>query len=101
MKKDKANEARKLLSNVEHWKAFWVNKGPIYRNIAEFGAKVGNLKPAQFAHHVNKSKNDFAKWVDEAIGDKVLAKRLRSLKTKQAIARVVSERVSALKKLAK
>jgi hypothetical protein len=95
------DKAKKILGNVEHWKAFWVNSGPIYKNLGEFSNKVGKLNAKQFEHHVQKEKNDFAKWIGEAVGDKVLAKKIRTLKTKRAIAQAAKQRVVALEKIAK
>ncbi len=97
----KSIDAKKLLGDVESEQSFWVNNGPIIRNLKEFAAAVRKLKPEQFMHHVNKEKNDFAKWVEEVIGDKMLAQKIKALKTKDSVAKAISQRVVALYKLAK
>ncbi len=94
-------DAKKILSAVQPDKAFWVNNGPILKSLWEFAASVGKLKPEQFLHHVNRQKNDFAKWIREVIGDNTLAQRIRILKTKEAMAKAVQQRIDSLKKLVK
>ena len=95
----KSEEARRILSNTPPDKAFWVNNGPVLKNIIELAAAAKKLTEQQFAHHVNKAKNDFAKWVDEVIRDSELAKQLRRIKTKDDIAHIVTNRLRQLQKL--
>ncbi len=97
----KKPDAKKILSTVQPDKAFWVNNGPILKSLEEFAAALKKLKPEQFLHHVNKQKNDFAKWISEVVGDTILAQRIRVLKTKEAMAKAVQQRISALKQLTK
>ena len=35
-----------------------------------------------FAHHVNSEKNDFATWINDVFGERWLAAKVRSAKTK-------------------
>ena len=58
-------------------------------------------KPEQFLHHVNRQKNDFAKWISEVVGDAILAQRIRVLKTREAMAKAVQQRINALKQIVK
>ncbi len=97
----KKPDAKKILSAVQPDKAFWVNNGPILKSLDEFFAALKNLKPEQFLHHVNRQKNDFAKWISEVVGDAILAQRIRALKTKDAMAKAVQQRINALKQLVK
>ena len=92
--------SKKMLSDVQPEKSFWVSNGPIIRNLKEAAAVIRKLSPEQFVHHVNHEKNDFAKWFEEVIGDKILAQRVRMMKTKDAIAKTVAQRIVALHKLA-
>ena len=95
----KSEEARRILSNTPPDKAFWVNNGPVLKNIIELAAAAKKLTQQQFMHHVNSAKNDFAKWVDEVIRDSELAKQLRRIKTKDEIAHIVTNRLRQLQKL--
>ncbi len=95
----KKPDAKKILSAVQPDKAFWVNNGPILKSLDEFASALKNLKPEQFMHHVNRQKNDFAKWISEVVGDVILAQRIRVLKTKDEMAKVVQQRINSLKHL--
>lgn len=97
----KKPDAKKILSAVQPDRAFWVNNGPIIKSLEEFAASVGKLKPEQFMHHVNRQKNDFARWISEVVGDSILAQRIRVLKTGEAMAKAARQRMDALKKLIK
>ena len=94
-------DAKRILSEVQPEKAFWINNGPVLKSLGEFAQAAKKLSPSQFAHHASQQRNDFAKWVDEVIGDSTLAKRLRALKSPEAVSKAVGMRVEALKKLAK
>ena len=93
------DEAKRILSNTAPEKAFWVNNGPIVKSIIELTTAAKNLTIAQFMHHVNSAKNDFAKWVGEVIRDSELAQQLRRIKTKDQLAHIVTNRLRQLQKL--
>lgn len=96
-----AEDAKRIVSNTPPNKAFWVNNGPVIRSLAELSAAAKKLAPAQFMHHANKDKNDFAKWVEEVVRDPVLAKSVKLAKTKDELATAVASRIKQLQKLAK
>ncbi|MBI2144652.1 hypothetical protein HYU17_05935 [Candidatus Woesearchaeota archaeon] len=101
MAKPTAEEAKRLLANTAPEKAFWVNNGPVLKNTIELAGAAKKLTPEQFTHHANSQKNDFATWVQEAIGDSDLAQRLRKMKTKEGFASVVAGRLRELQKALK
>ncbi len=94
-------DVKKILGEVQAEKAFWVNNGPILKSLNDFSQAAKKLTPAQFAHHVNKQKNDFAKWINEVIGDNSLAVKLKSFKSGEAMSKAAAERIASLKKLVK
>lgn len=73
-------------------KCFWVNNGPILKNVAELPTTLRRMSDKTFQHHVNHQKNDFARWIKEVFGDARLADAIRKAKTKEELIRVV-ERV--------
>ena len=101
MAKSGSEEAKRILSNAPPEKAFWVNNGPVLKNIIELATAAKKLTPQQFMHHANKAKNDFAKWVEEVIRDSELAKKIRHVKTKDELAHIVKNRLRQLQKLLK
>ena len=101
MAKLKSEEAKRILSNTPPDKAFWVNNGPVLKSIIELAAVAKKLTEQQFMHHVNKAKNDFAKWADEVVRDSELARQLRRVKTKDDLAKAVTGRLKQLQKMLK
>lgn len=93
--------AQKFLANVLPEKAFWVNNGPILKNLNELAEELKRIDAKTFLHHVNEQKNDFSKWVKDVIGDNILAKQISKVKRKNAMARKVMRRIEALKKALK
>jgi len=93
-------EAENLLRNVEPERCFWVNNGPVISNLEGLQATLKEMGKETFSHHVNKEKNDFSVWIDQVIGDKVLAKELLKVKSKETFLKKVESRVSILKKAA-
>lgn len=93
-------QARHLLRDVEPEKSFWLNCGPILRNLEGFSGVLENLDDERFGYHVNAEKNDFAKWIEEVVEDKKLAKEILKTKTRASMLKAVRSRISLLKKAA-
>ena len=93
-------EARNYLRDVMPGQSFWVNNGPILKNLEELGDFLPQMSDNSFQHHVSNGKNDFGSWINDVIGDKKLADDLLSSKTKESSAKKVMGRVNSLKKKA-
>lgn len=63
--------------NATPEKSFWVNKGPVLKNIVELKNALIKMDQRTFGYHVNKNKNDFATWIKDVFGYSDLAQRLR------------------------
>ena len=71
-------------------KRFWVNCGPILKDLRDLGdALASGISDAQFSHHVNAARNDFANWVEVVLDDAACSKALQRAKTRRAAQRVV------------
>ena len=92
----KKEDAVRYLEDVPVEKAFWVNNGPVLKNLYELGDALQNMSDETYMHHANKEKNDFSKWVDEVVGDNRLAKDLLSARNKESAFNKVSKRAEAL-----
>jgi hypothetical protein len=68
---------------------FWVNYGPVLKDLRELRDALQSLSDAQFSHHVGAGKNDFADWVEAVLDDAACAKALRRAKTRPAALRAV------------
>ncbi|MBS3105399.1 hypothetical protein J4234_04030 [Candidatus Woesearchaeota archaeon] len=93
-------EARKYLCDTASEQCFWVNNGPILKNLEELANILPDMDNETFNHHVNNGKNDFSGWVNDVIGDKKLANDLLSSKNKESALKKVKNRLNSLKKKA-
>ena len=79
---------------------FWVNNGPILRDLVELEKAFSEMTDKMFAHHVSGKRNDFADWVEVVLKDKETALALRKSK-KPKTARTVVVRQLKLYQLPK
>ena len=89
--------ANEILSDVHGPKCFWINDGPVVKNIQEMPKILKKITKKQFSHHVNSDRNDFAKWVDDVLNDGKLAKSLKRVKTKLTTIKRIDARIKELK----
>lgn len=68
--------------NVKEEHKFYVHDGKELRNLLELGLAIRHMRDETFAHHVNESKNDFATWIKDCMGETQLANELMKYKTK-------------------
>ena len=94
------NEARRYLCDVAPEQCFWVNNGPILKNIEELANTLPGISDDIFQHHVNSEKNDFSNWIRDVVGDQKLANNLLSSKNKGSALKKVRNRVNSLRKKA-
>lgn len=73
------------MAEVDENLAFWVNQGPVIRDVAKLPAAIKNMSKEQFKHHVNKERNDFANWIRDVFGNKKLAGSIAKVKTKKTM----------------
>ena len=100
MKQINREQARKYLGDVSPEQCFWINNGPIIKNLEELANFLPNIDDGIFHHHVNKDKNDFAAWVNDVIGDRELAKSLMSANNRNSVLKNLKIRINSLKKKA-
>lgn len=79
--KNRCGSARAVASDEQ---CFWVNNGPILRDINDLFRALDAMTDAQFKHHVSRGKNDFALWVEHVLAHGACAKRLAQAKTRVA-----------------
>jgi hypothetical protein len=89
--------AKARLGNVPEEKRFWVNDGRYLNSLEELKAALDGMTDNTFLFHCNEEKSDFAKWVDEVIGDDKLAADLKQSATRLWAAKVVADRIKFLK----
>ena len=92
--------ATNYLRDVAPEQCFWVNNGPILKNLGELANALPEMNDETFHHHVNAEKNDFSNWVKNVIGDEKLANDLLSSKSKESVLKKINNRMNSLKKKA-
>ena len=93
-------EVKRYLGDAAPEQCFWVNNGPILKNMDELANAFLQMSNETFKHHVNSDKNDFSAWVNDVFGDKKLANDLLSSKNKISAAKKVTARLASVKKRA-
>ncbi len=91
-------EARRILDGTDGDRCFWVNNGPVLRNLDEMHEALSKMNKETFMHHVNAEKNDFSAWVRDILGDQKLAQDLSKVKSKKGMALKIKQRAQYLKK---
>lgn len=94
------DDARRYLNDAAPEQCFWVNNGPILKNLEELANAMPELSDETFQHHVNEEKNDFSKWINDVIGDQRLANDLLSSRSKESSLKKVRNRLNSLRKKA-
>ncbi|HLC64604.1 MAG TPA: hypothetical protein VJI46_00600 [Candidatus Nanoarchaeia archaeon] len=87
-----------ILDDVDPEKSFWVNNGPVVNNLQQLPDALRKMKNGQFAHHVNRDKNDFANWIRDVVGDAKLADEIAKTTKKNALINIIERRISTAKK---
>lgn len=70
-------------------KYFWLANGAVIRNLYELSDALKTMDDDLFARHVNDSRNDFAKWIDDVIKNRNLAERIGKAKSKREIIEIL------------
>ena len=91
-------EAKRYLCDTSPEQCFWVNNGPILKNLEELANALPDMNDETFNHHVNIEKNDFSSWIKDIIGDNKLANDLLSSRSRESAIKKLQSRLNSLKK---
>lgn len=71
---------------------FWAKDGRILSDLKDLKNALEEMAEETYAYHVNKSRNDFAKWTEEVLKNKKVATELKKAKNKlDALKKVATE----------
>ena len=87
---------KKFFQDVFPEHCFWCCDGQIIKNLLDFDVVLKKMSSATYKYHANLEKNDFSQWIEEVIGDKVLANNLRKSKSKANAMKYTSNRIKEL-----
>ena len=79
--------------NAKNESCFWINNGPVLKNIEDLKESLLTMSKETFSYHVNKEKNDFASWIKEALEDSTLANKLAKAKTLKSTIKAIGDRL--------
>ena len=91
-------EANRFLADVPEEYIFRCCDGQILRNVKELRDSLNTMKEETYVFHVNKEKNDFAKWVRDIIKDEMMAMDLQKAPNRARAAKLVDNRKANLSK---
>lgn len=92
-------KAKDLLEDVKADSHFKLHMGTNISNLMQLSEALDIMADDAFKHHVTSTKNDFAAWIRNSIGDDELAKSIEGLKDRSRIADKVRSRVSYLERM--
>ncbi len=87
---------KKILSDVNLKEEFILHHGGRVRkvkNLIDLRIELESMPNEEFYHHVNSDKNDFANWIESAIGDDKLAKDLKEVDSKEDMLNLIKSRI--------
>ncbi len=78
----KASGQKKKLVVVSGGNCFWLHNGPALASLKDLSETFSKMSNDQFMYHANKTKNDFAAWVEFVLLDQECARNLRKCNSK-------------------
>lgn len=80
---------RRNLIDASTESVFWFMDGKSVKNIKELLEMLQNISDNVFSHHVNKERNDFARWIHDILDDEELARKIWRFKSKNQIIKLI------------
>ena len=96
----KKDDAAGILCNAVPEQCFWVNNGPILRNVEELADALQQMNDETYLYHANREKNDFSRWIADIFHDQRLANDLLSSRNKESAVKKLKSRIHSLKRTA-
>lgn len=89
---------KRILSTVHPDRTFKTHTGIEIWGLQDLLDYLEITDEKTFKHHVSGKKNDFAQWIDNVLGDKDLATRLRTTKNLLKTQDIIAQRIILLEK---
>jgi hypothetical protein len=94
---NKAKLSAKKLEDVPEDKRFLCQDGRELKNLLDLVVALREMADETFRAHLDQSKNDFANWVRDVVGDEGLSKALQDTKNRDELSERLASRISQLK----
>jgi len=79
----------KVLKSAPDNQRFWVNNGPVLKNLVELKDALKKVTKEQFDFHTKREGNDFANWVKDILHLRGLADKITKTKTRKDLVRTI------------
>ncbi len=76
---------------------FWVHQGPVLAHLKDLEHSLLTISDSQYVYHVNKAKNDFAKWTKDVLKDPKTAELLKKAKSRLEASKIVTKALGKYK----
>jgi len=86
-----------IFSDVPCAKEFILKDGSVLKNLYELAMHFEKMGDSVFSHHVTESKNDFSNWINDVMGENMLAKKITGMKKEGMQIEVLKHIVSRLR----
>lgn len=91
-----STDAKKFLSRVPASKSFRIEGGKDIYDLKGLADALDEISDSSYRHHVSGTRNDFANWVEDVMGDDDLARALRSASNRRSMLHAVQRRIGFL-----
>ena len=86
---------RRIPKHVPDSKAFWMKSDHgkivgIAHDIKELAALIAKSRVAVFNFHVSPGRNDFSYWIEDALGDKALADKVKKCSNRKSLLKLLT-----------
>ena len=71
------------IESVEEPMELWLSNGETVSTLEELALAFTRMKQEHFLQQVSKQKNEFADWLEDAFGEKTLARKIRKTLSKE------------------
>jgi molybdenum cofactor biosynthesis enzyme MoaA len=91
----KVKRIRRIPKRVPDSKAFWLKSDHgkivgIAHDTKELAAHLNKSRISVFNFHVSPGRNDFAHWIEDALGDKALGDKVSKCKNKKSLLKLLN-----------
>jgi len=93
---DRSEVAKKVLKGVQTEIGFRTNEGKLLVTLDELASYLETIDKDVFAKHYNDEKNDFAWWITNSVGDKVLGERIGKMSDAIQMSNEIKTRIKEL-----
>ena len=87
----KSTSKKVSIVDAQEPQCFWVNYGPVVKNLAELKKAVEEMSDEQYDYHTKRNGNNFTQWIADVFGEVELAKKLDRAKTRVAFVKALDK----------